>query len=180
MLGLTAAAYVEATLSADSFGSISEFGIDVLLVTVIAVPSYVCAASATPLAAVLLVKGFSPGAVLVGLLLGPATNVATVGFLRHEFGGRATWVALGTFVAATWLAAVLINLAPVDWVPSGVMSERAHSHGVVAWVATAILGVVALKSLWSSGLAGWLGVLGEGSGHGHGHAAGGPGHGHSH
>lgn len=44
----------------------------------VGLPLYVCATSSTPLAAVLLAGGFSPGAVLVFLLVGPATNIATI------------------------------------------------------------------------------------------------------
>ena len=152
VLGLLAAAYVESTLPTASLGALSTWGLDVFLVTVIAVPSYVCAASATPLAAVLLAKGFSPGAVLVGLLLGPATNVATVGFLRHEFGGRATWIALATFVGATWVLAFALNVAPVSWSVGGAAADqvprpRARWRGG----ATIVLAIVAVRSLWTTG-----------------------------
>ena len=40
-------------------------------------PAYVCASGATPLVAVLIYKGASPGAVLAFLLTGPATNITT-------------------------------------------------------------------------------------------------------
>ena len=65
-----------------------------------------CASSATPLAAVLIAKGVSPGAVLSGLLLGPATNIATLAWLRKAFGKRATiWGSIG-LLAATWSLAL--------------------------------------------------------------------------
>ena len=45
---------------------------------VVGLPLYICALSSTPLAAALLVAGFSPGATLVFLMVGPATNLATL------------------------------------------------------------------------------------------------------
>lgn len=54
------------------------------------VPLYVCATSSTPLAAVLLGAGLSPGAILVFLLVGPATNVAGIVVMRRIIGGWST------------------------------------------------------------------------------------------
>jgi hypothetical protein len=45
---------------------------------VIGLPLYICATSSTPLAAALLAAGFSPGAMLVFMMVGPATNIASL------------------------------------------------------------------------------------------------------
>jgi uncharacterized membrane protein YraQ (UPF0718 family) len=172
LVGLVVAAYVEATLSEDALTGLSLFGLDVLLVSLVAVPSYVCAASATPLAAVLLVKGMSPGAVLAGLLLGPATNLATVGFLRAHFGGRATAVGLGGLIATVWIVAVALNASPWTVVPNLAENEL-HEVSWLAWGATGVLVALSLRAIWKQGLATWLSALREGlgdphEGHGHG------------
>ncbi len=57
-----------------------------LLMIVVGVPMYICATASTPLAAALLLAGVSPGTVLVFLLAGPATNLATLAVVRKEFG----------------------------------------------------------------------------------------------
>lgn len=77
----------------------------------IGVPLYVCATSSTPLAAVLLGAGFSPGAILVFLLVGPATNIAGIAVMRKIFGGWSTV----RFVLGIVIVAVLCGLA-LDWV----------------------------------------------------------------
>lgn len=56
----------------------------------IGVPLYVCATSSTPLAAALLVAGFTPGAILVFLLVGPATNLASLTVVTRILGRRST------------------------------------------------------------------------------------------
>lgn len=57
-----------------------------LLMLVVGIPMYICATASTPLAAALLLAGLSPGTVLVFLLAGPATNLATLAVVRKEFG----------------------------------------------------------------------------------------------
>jgi uncharacterized membrane protein YraQ (UPF0718 family) len=160
VVGLIAAAYLQAVLPDGAMGGMSELGLDVIVITAVAVPSYVCAASATPLAAVLLAKGLSPGAVLAGLLLGPATNIATVGWLRRSFGTRATAWGIGALVVATWLLAFGLNLAPVDW-KQNAASAGAHEHGLFSQLAAGALGLLVLRSVWRDGLRAWLGSLGE-------------------
>jgi hypothetical protein len=53
------------------------------------IPMYVCATSSTPIAAALILKGLNPGAALVFLLAGPATNAATMAVVKNLFNTRA-------------------------------------------------------------------------------------------
>jgi hypothetical protein len=53
-------------------------------------PVYICASASTPIAAAMIAKGLSPGAALVFLLAGPATNAAAVMALGKVFGARTT------------------------------------------------------------------------------------------
>ena len=169
VVGLVAAAYMQAVLPSDALDGGRAFGLDVALVTLVAVPSYVCAASATPLAAVLLAKGMSPGAVLVGLLLGPATNLATVGFLRKSYGTRATVFGAAALVGGAWIAAALVNVSSLPIaLPTAEALEHAHGWGAI--VAAVLLALAVLRSIWRAGVRGWLGSLGEsitGSDHDH-------------
>jgi uncharacterized membrane protein YraQ (UPF0718 family) len=57
-----------------------------LLMLLVGIPMYICATASTPVAAALLLAGVSPGTVLVFLLAGPATNLATLAVLRKELG----------------------------------------------------------------------------------------------
>lgn len=52
------------------------------------IPMYVCATASTPIAAALILKGLNPGAALVFLLAGPATNAATMGVVKNLFNTR--------------------------------------------------------------------------------------------
>lgn len=88
-----------------------------LLMAVIGIPMYVCATASTPIAAGLLVAGMSPGAVLVFLLAGPATNIGTLGILRKHFGGRLIGIYLAAVIACALVAGIVLDLLWLnfDW-----------------------------------------------------------------
>ena len=65
-----------------------------LVMLVVGISMYICAVASTPVAAGLLLAGVSPGAVLVFLLVGPATNIAGIMLIRQEMGNRVTLVYL--------------------------------------------------------------------------------------
>jgi len=78
-----------------------------LVMLVIGIPLYICATASTPIAAALIMKGVSPGAALVFLLVGPATNITSLVVLSGMLGKRSTALYLGILS----LAAVLFGLA---------------------------------------------------------------------
>ncbi|MFY8283873.1 SO_0444 family Cu/Zn efflux transporter [Pseudoalteromonas sp. SSMSWG5] len=88
MIGLFFAALVQ-TYVPESY--LSQWGsgiLAMLVVILISIPMYICATASTPIAAGLLLSGVSPGAVLVFMLAGPATNIATLGVVGKELGKR--------------------------------------------------------------------------------------------
>lgn len=61
-----------------------------LLMLLFGIPLYICASASTPVAAALILKGVSPGAALVFLLVGPATNVTSLSVLIGILGKKST------------------------------------------------------------------------------------------
>ena len=82
-----------------------------LVIVVLAVPLYICATASTPVAAALILKGVSPGAALVFLLVGPATNIASLSVLLGLLGKRAVAIYLGSIVFVSVLAGLVL-----DWI----------------------------------------------------------------
>lgn len=78
-----------------------------LLMLAVGIPLYICATASTPIAAALILKGVSPGAALVFLLAGPATNMASMTVLVGTLGKRATAV----YLAAIAVCSVLLGMA---------------------------------------------------------------------
>lgn len=102
----------------------------VLLVT--GMPLYVCATATTPVAAALIMKGVSPGAAMVLLLAGPATNLATLGVVRKLLGTRALWAYLGATALSALAAGWCVDLIYAHWqLPSPVsaLAEEQVPHG---------------------------------------------------
>lgn len=82
-----------------------------LLMLLAGIPMYVCATSSTPIAAALILKGLNPGAALVFLLAGPATNAATMAIVKNVFSTRALVIYL-TMISVCSLTMGLM----LDWV----------------------------------------------------------------
>jgi uncharacterized membrane protein YraQ (UPF0718 family)/copper chaperone CopZ len=127
ILGFLVAAFISVALPDDFFSSFKGLGLlEILVVLAASVPIYICATGSIPIAAVLLLKGVSPGAALVFLMAGPATNVATMTVLGKTMGRKSLFVYLGTITIGAIVFGMLTNwLIPSDWILSKVM----HIHG---------------------------------------------------
>ena len=76
----------------------------------VGVPIYICASASTPIAAALVAKGFSPGAALIFLMTGPATNTGTIAIIVSQFGTRFAGVYVAAVVAVTVVLGIVIDL----------------------------------------------------------------------
>ncbi|HRF90841.1 MAG TPA: permease, partial [Desulfobacter postgatei] len=84
--------------------------LSMLVMLIAGIPMYVCATSSTPIAAALILKGLNPGAALVFLLAGPATNAATMGVVKNIFGTRALVIYLGMISICALAMGALLDL----------------------------------------------------------------------
>lgn len=158
--GVLAAAYVEVVVPAGALRT-SPRWLDIAFMSILALPSYVCASSATPLGAVLLQKGLSPGAVLAGLILGPATNVATIVFLTRTYGRGAAWFGLLAMVGATAALALGLNAHNPDWATAVELASSSARFQPAGIGAAVLLAIILVRSMWRTGLRGWLASLGS-------------------
>jgi uncharacterized protein len=166
LVGLGMAALVEPLLAAEWLSRLPP-GVDVPLFALLGVPSFVCASGATPLVAVLLHKGLSPGAALAFLITGPATNVTTFAVMARLHGRKVT-VAFGAVVALT---SISLGLALNALLPAqtGLAHEPHAAHeGLLEWVGLVLLGALFLASLLRQGARGFLVQLLPGSDSGEG------------
>ena len=127
VVGFLLAALISVLIPNDFFSRFQGWGIvEILLVLAASVPIYICATGSIPVAAVLLMKGVSPGAALVFLMAGPATNVATMTVIGKTMGQKSLSVYMGTIIGGAIIFGVLTNwLIPADFILSKVM----HIHG---------------------------------------------------
>jgi len=101
LLGVVVAGVIGAVVPDDLLASFAGGPLSYLVMLGVALPLYVCATASTPIAASLLLKGLSPGAALVFLLAGPATNGATVTVMLKTLGRRATIIYVSAIVACS-------------------------------------------------------------------------------
>jgi uncharacterized protein len=80
-----------------------------LLMLVVGIPLYICATASTPIAAAFILKGVSPGAALVFLLVGPATNITSLSMLTGLLGKRATALYLLSISAVSVLCGLFLD-----------------------------------------------------------------------
>jgi uncharacterized membrane protein YraQ (UPF0718 family) len=80
-----------------------------LIMLLVGIPMYICATASTPVAAALILKGVSPGAALVFLLVGPATNVTSLSVLFGILGKRATTIYLVTLSLFAVLSGLILD-----------------------------------------------------------------------
>ncbi|WP_424018096.1 SO_0444 family Cu/Zn efflux transporter [Marinomonas arenicola] len=89
LVGLCFAALVQTYIPDDFLASWGNGLLAMLVMVLISVPMYICATASTPIAAGLLLAGVAPGPVLVFMMAGPATNIATLGVVAKELGKKA-------------------------------------------------------------------------------------------
>lgn len=136
IIGLLLAALISVILPPDFFAEYIKNDIfSMLLILAASVPLYVCATGSIPIAAVLLMKGISPGAALVFLMAGPATNAATITVLGKVMGRKALISYLISIIGASLFFGFMIDhFLPREWFTSVLThSSHAHQHGLPAW-----------------------------------------------
>lgn len=121
-----------------------------LLMLVIGVPIYVCAAASTPIAATLLLKGMSPGAAFVFLLASPATNLGSLVVLTRHLGKRVVLVQVAALAVVTlalgWIVDVLWRALGLE-IGATFGPDASHTVGWIAIAAAAVLGAFLIVSL---------------------------------
>lgn len=138
------ATFVPQSWFSAQWGHVLSFAIMLL----IGIPMYVCASASTPMAAGFLAAGISPGAVLVFLMAGPATNIGTLGILKKALGGRTVAIyLLGVMVTSLAFGIGLdgiLTLLPgpmSNWItPDAAIGSTEFVHGWIDLIAALLLG----------------------------------------
>ena len=144
LIGLAFAALLAVVIPDDFFSGQAGRGITgMMLILAASVPLYVCATGSIPIAAVLMLKGVSPGAALVFLMAGPATNIATISVIAKQMGRKSLAIYLATIIGGAVLSGLLIDaFLPASWFLNP-LTEAGHHHESGNITAT-IAGVIML------------------------------------
>lgn len=135
IVGIILAGVISAVIPPNYLSSVLGGGIvSMLIMMAVGIPIYVCATASVPIAAALIAKGVSPGAALVFLMTGPATNAATIATVWKIMGKRIAVIYL-IAVAASALAAGLVF---DGFFRAGGSYAMSHTHWMMPrWIAAA-------------------------------------------
>ena len=112
-----------------------------LVAMAVGIPLYVCAAASTPLAAAAVAAGFSPGAALVLMLTGPATNIASLLMLRRELGALVVGLMLLGIAAASLASGFLIDFL-YSWSGASAIVRAGHAGELLPMPVQAAAGIL--------------------------------------
>jgi uncharacterized membrane protein YraQ (UPF0718 family) len=143
VFGVVLAGVILALVPPNLIAELGQSSWALVIMLLVGVPIYVCAVASTPIAAALLVAGVSPGAVLVFLLAGPATNLGGLALIRNEFGTRFVACYLGAICVVSLTLGWLIDaVAPLAWFGYSAELVAHHESGsLLSMIAAVALGV---------------------------------------
>jgi len=151
IIGILIAGGITLLIPDTVFSTISENEFLAMVIAMaVGIPMYVCATSSTPIAAALILKGLNPGAALVFLMLGPATNIASISMLYGLLGKRSLAIYLGSMIVCALFFGFL-----VDWLygflgmtPTAVTGQASEIiPKVVETGAAVVLGALLIYSI---------------------------------
>jgi uncharacterized membrane protein YraQ (UPF0718 family) len=106
---------------ADRMGGL---GTSMLLMLLVGAPLYVCSSASVPIALAFIKAGIEPGAALVFLIMGPATNAATFSTLWKIIGRKQLAVFMIALTLTALAAGLIMNQFPVY------AEAAAHAHAM--------------------------------------------------
>ena len=155
LIGLSLAAAIQTWVPHQFLTQWGDGFMAMLIMAVIGIPMYICATASTPVAVGFLAAGLSPGAVLVFLLAGPATNISTMGMIAKEMGKRTLVLYVFSVVSISILLGYALNIAIQAfelsaWIPLG---QGGHDHNdisaIYALCAMLLFGLM-IRNGWQS------------------------------
>lgn len=149
LIAIGATAVINTYVPHDFFTQYGDGLLAMLVMAAIGFPMYICATASTPIAAGLLFMGISPGAILVFMLVGPASNITTIGVVSRLLHKRAAVVYVVGVIVISIAAGLLVNkLAHVySWNILAEVRRVGTMPRIIAITATAFVFLASIKKL---------------------------------
>ncbi|MBI9020221.1 MAG: permease [Verrucomicrobia bacterium] len=125
LVGILVSGLLGALVPADFFTLyLSSEWLSMLAVLGLGIPLYVCSTGSIPIALAMIGMGLSPGAALVFLITGPATNAATIATVLKTMGRQVVFIYLTTLAGCSLTAGWLLNRI----LSSEMIIQQIHHH----------------------------------------------------
>ncbi len=118
--------------------------LEMLIVTLVAIPMYVCATGSIPIAAALMLKGLTPGATLVFLMAGPAVSFASLLVVKKIMGAKSMLLYVFSIIVGAICFGLIINtLLPTEWFSIiDATNHHSETHIPIFDIITSILFII--------------------------------------
>ena len=110
------------------------------------IPMYICATASVPIAAGLILSGnLEPGAALVFLMAGPATNIATISVITKTLGKKVVYIYLSTIFLCSIIFGFLINQFLI--INSNHINHHMHDSSLFHLISGVLLLIICLYAI---------------------------------
>ena len=151
VLGLIIAGLITVFVPESMFAAFKDNTLmSMLLVLCISIPMYLCATGSIPIAVALMLKGLTPGAALVLLMAGPASNAASILVINKVLGRKTFCLYLISIICGAIAFGYGIDyLMPREWFsPSIIQTAEGCTHSSpFQWTCTILLTILLLNIL---------------------------------
>jgi uncharacterized membrane protein YraQ (UPF0718 family) len=150
LAGIVLAGVMSALIPPDYFADKMGGGfVSMLVMMLVGIPIYACSAGSVPIAFALMAAGVSPGAALVFLVTGPATNAATITTLWKLLGKKPTLIYLFSIAFCALIAGLLLNVVMPEPAIEEIKNSMQHGGGstLLSSISSVVLLVVLLPGV---------------------------------
>lgn len=150
-IGLLAGACISFFVPDNFFMNMSAWQ-NKLMILVIGVPLYICASATTPIAAAMVMKGLTPGAALLLLLVGPATNISNIAVIQKYIGKKGVVINIASIVVVALLMSLAADYFYATYgAPVFKLKDHMHEHqenNMLNIISAVVITVILARGLW--------------------------------
>ena len=151
LVGIVISGFLSALIPENYFADKLGAGLPAMfLMMLVGIPIYACSSGSVPIAFALIHMGVSPGAALVFLITGPATNAATITTVWKILGRTSAVVYLLVIAASAVLAGFLLDSVLEPSVASSCKDVMHHGLSWFHHLSAVVLVAVLVPSLLPS------------------------------
>jgi uncharacterized protein len=156
IIGIIIAGLISYIIPDNFFQKFGGDGIGGMLIMIaVGIPLYVCATASIPIAVSLILKGISPGAAFVFLVVGPATNAATITLISKMLGKKLITVYLSVISIFAILGGFLLNyligletIIDIFGEPKLMMMDHEKDVSVISIILILLFSVLLISSIY--------------------------------
>ncbi len=150
IIGIIIAGFISFLIPDNFFADFGGEGfMGMLLMIAVGIPLYVCATASIPIAVSLILKGISPGAAFVFLVVGPATNAATITLISRALGKKLIAIYLTVISVFAILGGLLLNyIFDIVGKPDMLMMHHHEDISLFSKILIAVFSILMILSIF--------------------------------